>query len=239
MKKAFSRIYLILIFAFLYAPLIVMVLISFNSGDSTTQMAGFSLKWYAELINNVEVVKAVYVSVSIAIIATIISTILGTITAIGLSRSRKVLRDLILNINNIPILNPEIVTAIGLMLLFSSIGMRKGYVTMLIAHISFCTPYVITSVYPNSFETIPRRLRRISEPFSSTGLVGSISRHAASTSRADDSSVSFGGSFAKDWTTVSSSAPDGAAASDAMQKRSAIWNLCIASLSTTDCGPIS
>ena len=148
-KKSFwSRFYVVLCLAFFYLPILVTMIFSFNSSKSLTKFSGFSLRWYAELLNNVEVVKAVYVSVSIAIIATIISTVLGTITAIGLSRSRKVLRDLILNINNIPILNPEIVTAIGLMLLFSSIGMRKGYVTMLIAHISFCTPYVITSVYP-------------------------------------------------------------------------------------------
>ena len=148
-KKSFwTRFYVVLCLAFFYLPILVTMIFSFNSSKSLTRFSGFSLRWYAELLNNVEVVKAVYVSVSIAIIATIISTVLGTITAIGLSRSRKVLRDLILNINNIPILNPEIVTAIGLMLLFSSIGMRKGYVTMLIAHISFCTPYVITSVYP-------------------------------------------------------------------------------------------
>lgn len=73
---------------------------------------------------------------------------LGTITAIGLSKSRKVLKEMVLTINNFPILNPEIVTAIGLMLLFSSLGMTKGYLTMLLAHIAFCTPYVITSVYP-------------------------------------------------------------------------------------------
>ncbi len=77
-----------------------------------------------------------------------ISTVLGTITAIGLSKSRKVVKELLLSINNIPILNPDIVTAIGLMLLFSSLGFRKGYLTMLLAHIAFCTPYVITSVYP-------------------------------------------------------------------------------------------
>ena len=95
-----------------------------------------------------EISKAVYVSVTVAILATIISTVLGTITAIGLSKSRKVLKELVLTINNFPILNPEIVTAIGLMLLFSSLGMTKGYLTMLLAHIAFCTPYVITSVYP-------------------------------------------------------------------------------------------
>ena len=92
--------------------------------------------------------QAVYVSVTIALLATAISTILGTITAIGLSKSRKVLKDIILNVNNVPIMNPDIVTAIGLMILFSSLKMEKGYLTMLLAHIAFCTPYVITSVYP-------------------------------------------------------------------------------------------
>ena len=92
--------------------------------------------------------KAVYVSVSIAMFATIISTALGTITAIGLSKCKKVLKDVIINLNDIPIMNPDIVTAIGLMILFSSITLEKGYLTMLLSHIAFCTPYVLTSVYP-------------------------------------------------------------------------------------------
>lgn len=92
--------------------------------------------------------SAVYVSVTIAILATIASTVLGTMTAIGLSKSRKIIKDMVLSMNDIPILNPDIVTAIGWMLLFSSLGFQKGYMTMLLAHIAFCTPYVITSVYP-------------------------------------------------------------------------------------------
>ena len=150
MKKNsfFTRFYVVICLAFFYLPILVTMIFSFNSSKSLTNFTGFSLRWYEELLNNVEVYKAVYVSLSIAILATVISTVLGTITAIGLSRSRKVVRELLLNVNNFPILNPEIVTAIGLMLLFSSIGMRKGYTTMLLAHIAFCTPYVITSVYP-------------------------------------------------------------------------------------------
>ena len=143
-----SRFYVVLCLAFFYLPILVTMIFSFNSSKSLTRFTGFSLRWYNELINNVEVSKAVYVSLSVAIIATVISTVLGTITAIGLSKSKKVVKELLLSVNNIPILNPEIVTAIGLMLLFSSLGMRKGYVTMLLAHIAFCTPYVITSVYP-------------------------------------------------------------------------------------------
>lgn len=147
-KKIFSKFYVLLCLVFFYLPILVTMIFSFNSSKSLTRFTGFSFRWYGELINNVEVSKAVYVSLTVAILATLISTVLGTITAIGLSKSRKVVKELLLNINNIPILNPEIVTAIGLMLLFSSLGMRKGYLTMLLAHIAFCTPYVITSVYP-------------------------------------------------------------------------------------------
>ena len=143
-----GKVLLALTMIFFYLPILVTMIFSFNSSKSLTRFTGFSLRWYQELLGNGEVIKAVYVSVTIAIIATIVSTILGTITAIGLSKSKKVIKELLLNINNIPILNPEIVTAISLMLLFSSLGFRKGYLTMLLAHIAFCTPYVITSVYP-------------------------------------------------------------------------------------------
>ena len=150
MKKSriFSYIYIGICFAFFYLPILVTMVFSFNSSKSLTKFSGFSLKWYGELLADGEIMKAVYVSVSVAIIATIVSTILGTVTAIGLSKNRKVVKEWILNINNIPIMNPEIVTAIGLMILFSSLKITKGYVTMLLAHIIFCTPYVITSVYP-------------------------------------------------------------------------------------------
>lgn len=150
MKKTriFSYLYIGICFAFFYLPILVTMIFSFNSSKSLTKFTGFSLKWYGELLADGEIMKAVYVSISIAIIATIAATILGTVTAIGLSKNRKVVKEWILNINNIPIMNPEIVTAIGLMILFSSLKISKGYVTMLLAHIIFCTPYVITSVYP-------------------------------------------------------------------------------------------
>ena len=102
------------------------MIFSFNSSKSLTRFTGFSVRWYTELLHNTEVSKAVYVSVTIAILATVISTVLGTITAIGLSKSRKVLKETLLNINNLPILNPDIVTAIGLMLLFSSLGLANA-----------------------------------------------------------------------------------------------------------------
>lgn len=148
LKRFISRFYLTLCFIFFYLPILVTVIFSFNSSKSLTHFSGFSMRWYQELLGNSEIMSAVYVSVTIALLSTVISTILGTLTALGLSRSRKFLKEYLLNINNIPILNPEIVSAISLMLLFSSIGLPKGYWTMLLAHISFCTPFVITSVYP-------------------------------------------------------------------------------------------
>ena len=143
-----SKLYVAAWFAFFYLPIVVTVIFSFTSSKSLSRLSGFSMRWYSALLSNGEIVNAVYVSVTIAILATVISTILGTMTAIGLSRSRRVLRDAILSMNDIPILNPDIVTAIGWMLLFSSLGFQKGYLTMLLAHIGFCTPFVITSVYP-------------------------------------------------------------------------------------------
>lgn len=148
LKHFFSRFYMVLCFVFFYLPILVTVIFSFNSSKSLTNFTGFSMRWYQELLSNSEIMSAVYVSVTVALLSTAISTILGTLTALGLSKSRKFLKEYLLNINNIPILNPEIVSAISLMLLFSSMGLPKGYWTMLLAHISFCTPFVITSVYP-------------------------------------------------------------------------------------------
>ena len=147
-KKIIYILYISCIYIFFYLPIVVTMIFSFNKSKSLTNMTGFSFRWYGRLISDGSIMKAVYVSLTIAVLATIISTILGTLTAIGLSKSRKLLKEVILNINNIPIMNPDIVTAIGLMILFSSVVFTKGYITMLLAHIAFCTPYVITSVYP-------------------------------------------------------------------------------------------
>ncbi len=151
MKKKISigsKLYIAICFAFFYLPILVTMFFSLNSSKSLTKFTGFSLRWYKKLLTDESILSAVYVSLSIAIFATIISTVLGTITAIGLSRSRKLIKEWLLNVNNLPIMNPDIVTAIGLMILFTSARLERGYITMLLAHIAFCTPYVITSVYP-------------------------------------------------------------------------------------------
>ncbi len=142
------KLYIALCFVFFYLPIAVTMFFSFNSSKSLTHFTGFSAQWYEKLIHDQNILAAVYVSISIAIFATIASTVLGTITAIGLSKSRRLLKEALLNINNVPIMNPDIVTAISLMILFTSAGLQRGYVTMLLAHIAFCTPFVITSVYP-------------------------------------------------------------------------------------------
>lgn len=147
-KRIFSVVYIAVCFLFFYVPILVTMFFSFNESKSLTHFTGFSMRWYEQLVNDSEIMSAVYVSVSIAVLATVISTILGTLTAIGLSKQRRILKESILNVNNLPIMNPDIVTAIGLMILFSSMHITKGYITMLMAHVIFCTPYVITSVYP-------------------------------------------------------------------------------------------
>lgn len=143
-----SSLWIGLALVFLYLPLVVMAIFSFNDSKSLSSWSGFSLRWYQELFVNQQMIDAIIVSVSIAILSTAISTVLGTITAIGVSKSKPLLRKVVLQVNNLPIMNPDIVTGISLMILFSFIKVEKGYLTMLLAHIAFCTPFVITNVLP-------------------------------------------------------------------------------------------
>lgn len=139
---------LALMLLFFYGPIVIMMVFSFNDSKSLTGWAGFSMQWYEKLFDDSQILSSVQTSVSIAFTATIISTIVGTMTAIGLSKHKKIVKEVLKTANNFPVLNPEIVTAIGFMLLFSSLQITKGYGTMLIAHITFCTPYVILTVLP-------------------------------------------------------------------------------------------
>lgn len=147
-RKILSKVYLGLILVFFYLPIVYMIVFSFNSSKSLTNFEGFSLQWYQKMFADRNMVEAIYYTIVIAVIATIVSTIVGTLAAIGLSKSKKVLREVVLQINNLPVMNPEIVTAIGLMLFFTSLNFEKGFMTLLIAHIVFCIPYVILSVMP-------------------------------------------------------------------------------------------
>lgn len=147
-KRVLGKVGMALLLVFFYAPILFMVIFSFNSSKSLTHFTGFSLRWYEAMLKNHGMMESLYVTIVIALLATIISTIIGTITAIGLSKSKKVLRAFISQVNDFPIMNPEIVTAIGLMLLFITFQIEKGFVTLLLAHIAFCIPYVILSIMP-------------------------------------------------------------------------------------------
>lgn len=147
-KRLFGRTLMILMIVFFYLPIVFMIIFSFNSSKSLTHFTGFSLRWYQKMLRNREMMDSLYTTIAIATIATAVSTVLGTISAIGLSKSKKIVHDLVLQVNDFPLMNPEIVTAIGLMLLFITFHVERGFMTMLLAHIAFCTPYVILSVMP-------------------------------------------------------------------------------------------
>ena len=133
---------------FFYLPILYIIVFSFNDSRSLTHFGGFSLRWYEKMFADSTMMEAVVYTVIIALLATIISTVAGTLAAIGMSKSKKVLRNLVEQVNNLPIMNPEIVTAIGLLMFFSALGIKKGFLTLLLAHIMFCIPYVILSVMP-------------------------------------------------------------------------------------------
>lgn len=147
-KRTFGKILMVLMIAFFYLPIFYMIVFSFNEGKSLTTFTGFSLRWYQHMLESGDMMEALYTTFSVALIATAVSTVVGTISAIGLSKSKKIVRDLMDQVNNLPLMNPEIVTAIGFMLLFITFKVEKGYITMLLAHIAFCIPYVILSVMP-------------------------------------------------------------------------------------------
>ena len=153
--KTASRIYLIIVFIFLYAPLAVMILISFNGGESTTVMDGTSLHWYREMLRDSATLQALKNTVVLSVSSAVISTILGTIAAVGIDRMRsKHFRATVMTVTNIPMMNPDIVTGISLMLLFVFAGTLLrfdtylSFWTLLIAHITFSLPYVILSILP-------------------------------------------------------------------------------------------
>ncbi len=147
-KHSAGKLLMGLALVFFYLPIVYMVVFSFNDGKSLTNFTGFSLRWYQHMMESHTMMESLYTTFSVALIATAVSTVVGTISAIGLSKSRKLVQSLMEQVNNLPMMNPEIVTAIGLMLLFITFRIEKGYVTMLLSHIAFCIPYVMLSVMP-------------------------------------------------------------------------------------------
>lgn len=143
-----SKIILALTLLFFYLPIIYIIFFSFNESRSLTNFTGFSLRWYEKMFSDSTMMEAIFYTIVIAVIATVVSTVVGTLTAIGLSKSKRVLQRLVERVNDFPVMNPEIVTAIGLLMFFSALTIRKGFGTMLLAHIMFCIPYVMLSVTP-------------------------------------------------------------------------------------------
>ncbi len=143
-----EKIYMFLVFAFLYAPIIVLIVFSFNESKSRGQWTNFSLKWYVELFNDKEIMRSVTTTFIVAIIATIVSTIVGTMAAVGLMEYKWGKRRILLGLNQVPVLNPDIVTAVGLMVLYKFANIGLGWLTLIISHIVFTIPYVILSILP-------------------------------------------------------------------------------------------
>ncbi len=167
--KLFNRVFMALTFLFLYAPIFVLIVFSFNSGNSRTVWKGFSLNWYVELFNDRIIMESLYTTLLVSVLATLIATVAGTFAAIGFFNMKRRLREPLMTINNIPMMNADIVTGVSLCLFFvAAFGLWKtaamflnqqlglhlstrlsmGFITLLIAHISFNIPYIILSVMP-------------------------------------------------------------------------------------------
>ena len=151
-KRPIGKILMILSVVFFYLPILYMIIFSFNDGKSLTSFTGFSLRWYKHMLESADMMDALSTTFSIALLATFISTVAGTIAAIGVSKSKKLIRDLMEQANNLPIMNPEIVTAIGFMLLFITIpcGKRIRY------HASgtYCILYTVCYVIGNAEDQV-------------------------------------------------------------------------------------
>ncbi len=152
MMKKLGKIYIALVLMFLYVPIFVLIVFSFNETKSRSVFSGFTFDWYVKLFNNDLIISSLINTIIIAVIASIVATILGTFAAVGINSMRKVPKAVVLNITNMPIINPEIITGVSLMLLFVFFAARMnfefGFWTLLIAHITFDVPYVILNVMP-------------------------------------------------------------------------------------------
>lgn len=143
-----KNFYVLLIFFFMYAPILVLIIYSFNSSRFMSNWEGFTFDWYFKLLQDRQIMKAFYYTIIVAVMSSTIATIIGTFAAIGIHNMKPFRKQMILNINNLPMLNPDIVTGVAMMALFVFFKVERGLITMLIAHITFNIPYVILSVLP-------------------------------------------------------------------------------------------
>ena len=147
-KTTAQKIYIALIFIFMYAPIATLVVLSFNASKTRAKWGGFTTKWYTQLFSNSEIMQALYNTLLIALLSAVFATLIGTIAALSIQGMKKKSRAVLMSITNIPMLNAEIVTGISLMLLFLTFKARFGFITILLSHIPFNIPYVILSVMP-------------------------------------------------------------------------------------------
>ncbi len=151
--KTLSKIYNTLIFLFLYSPIAVLIVYSFNNSKNRVRWEGFTLDWYADLFSDELVLESLWVTLEVAVIAALVATVIGTMAAVGIYSMNGKMRQVMLSVNNIPMINPEIVTGISMMLMFVAIYratglLQPGFLTLLLAHITFCIPYVVLQVLP-------------------------------------------------------------------------------------------
>lgn len=151
MKKFFARAYIWLLLILLYAPIVIIAIFSFTEAKVLGNWTGFSLKLYGNLLSggvSSLLVKAIVNTLVIGVIAAVLSTLLGSMAAIGIFNMRGRAKKAITFLNDVPMLNPDIITGVSLFILFVAIGVTQGYVTVILAHVAFCTPYVVLSVMP-------------------------------------------------------------------------------------------
>lgn len=148
MTNFLRRLYVVLIFIFLYAPILTLMVLSFNASKSRAKWGGFTLRWYGELFQNEAIMQALLNTLLLAVLSSVIATIIGTIASLAIHKMRPAGKMIMMGVTNIPMLNAEIVTGISLMLLFLTVGIRMGFLTILLSHITFNIPYVILSVMP-------------------------------------------------------------------------------------------
>lgn len=156
--KWLNKIYIYLILVFLYFPIFVFMIFSFNNSKSRVVWHGFTLKWYFKLFENQEILSAFYNTLIIGLISSLIATLLGLLASLGIVKTKKFVKKLIMNLTNIPLINPEIVMGVSLMLMFvflhNNLGIFKpGIITLICAHTTFCLPYTILSIMPKLRQT--------------------------------------------------------------------------------------
>lgn len=156
--KKLKRAYLFLAYLFLYGPIFVMMLYSFNNSKLRGSWVGFTLNWYIDLFKNEEILTSFYYTLVTAVVATVISVLLGIVTSLGYYYLNKRQQALLLNINQLPVFNPDIVTAIGLMNLYQMLSLSQGLTTLILSHVAFCTPYVILSILPKLKQMNPQMI---------------------------------------------------------------------------------